>query len=168
MNGRSCTFVYKQLTRSLVSRNHFHTCGSLPSTVRVFQQVMTVESNSWTTLLVLRFLSSGNFSVRYCWNGSMLIVSGTCSFILARFHVSYTWGDWPVTVDPSVLSHPALQHMCKPAFWPRVPAYWPAFTYMDICHQLTMVYTISTDMTHRQTDQLLNPACSWHTRCTIH
>ena len=62
-------------------------CGSLPSAVRVFVfQVLTVKSNSWTTPLVLCLPSSGNVSERYCWNGSMLIASGSLS-------------DWSVTVD---------------------------------------------------------------------
>jgi len=37
-NGRSC--------------NYFRMCGSLPSAVRVFQQLLTVEFNLWTTPLV--------------------------------------------------------------------------------------------------------------------
>jgi len=75
------------------SYNHFRTCGSLPSAVRVFQQALTVESNSqWTTPLVLCLPSSGNVSARYCWNGSMLIVFG--SFILARFYDCTREGDW--------------------------------------------------------------------------
>ena len=91
MNGRSC--------------NHFRMCGSLPSTVRVFQQALTVESNSWTTLLVLRLPCSGNFLARYCWNGSMLTVSS--SFILARLYNCTREGDWlisdhwPLSAKPS-------------------------------------------------------------------
>ena len=70
MNGRSC--------------NHFCTCGSSPSTVRVFQQALTVESNSWTTPLVLRLPSSGNVSARYCWNGSILVASFSHIVIIVR------------------------------------------------------------------------------------
>ena len=59
----------------------------LTKRLRVFVfQVLTVKSNSWTTRLVLRLPSSGNVSERYCWNGSMLIASGSLS-------------DWSVTVD---------------------------------------------------------------------
>ena len=101
------------LTSSLVSCNHYCTCGSLPSAVRVFQQALTVEFNSWTTPLVLHLLSWGNYSARYCWNRSMLIVSG--GFILARFYNRTREGDWSVTVDPSVLSHPVH---ARPTFWP--------------------------------------------------
>jgi len=101
------------LTSSLVSCNHYCTCGSLPSAVRVFQQALTVESNSWTTPLVLRLLSSGNYSASYCWNHSMLIVYDR--FILARFYNRTREGDWSVTVDPSVLSHPVH---ARPTFWP--------------------------------------------------
>jgi len=61
--------VTLMLTSSLVSRNYFCTCGSLPSAARVFQQALTVESNPWTTPLVLRLPSSANFSAGYCWNG---------------------------------------------------------------------------------------------------
>jgi len=79
--------VYK-LAERLIPRtkgrscNHFRTCGSLPSTVRVFQQTLTVESNSWNTPLVLRLPSLGNVSARYCWNGSMLIASGSFNIII--------------------------------------------------------------------------------------
>ena len=54
-NGRSC--------------NHFRTCGSLPSAVMVFQQVLTVESNLSTTPLVLHLPSLGNVSAEMapCW-----------------------------------------------------------------------------------------------------
>ena len=79
MNGRNCS--------------HFRMCGTLPSGVRVFQQALTVESNLWTTLLVLHLPSLGNVSARYCWNGSMLIVSG--SFILASFIIVHVNVDHP-------------------------------------------------------------------------
>ena len=81
-DGRSC--------------NHFHTCGSLPSAVRVFQQALTVESNSWTTPLVLHLPSLVNVLARHCWNGSMLIVFG--NFILTCFYNRTREGDWSVTV----------------------------------------------------------------------
>jgi len=96
MNGRSC--------------NHFRTCGSLPSALRVFQQALTVESNSWTIPLVLRLPSSENVSARYCWNGSILVASFS--------HIV-----WSVTVDRSRESCyvvrracVAVQRMCRPAF----------------------------------------------------
>jgi len=90
--------LYKSRTKfNGRSSNHFRMCDSLLSTVRVFQQALTVESNSWTTPLVLRLLPSGNVSARYCWNGSMLIVSG--SFILACFYNRTRESNWSVPID---------------------------------------------------------------------
>ena len=111
MNGTSC--------------NHFRMCGSLPSAVRVFQQTLTVESNSWTTPLVLHLPSLGNISARYCWNGSMLIASGSFS-------------DWSVTTDRPrgpwygaiIISRP----LHVQAHFLTAPAYWPAFW---LCAPLT-------------------------------
>jgi len=77
------------------------------------KRCMTVESNSWTTLLVLRLPSSGNVSARYCWNGSMLIVFG--SFILARFYNRSREGDWSVALQPwCVRAKPSMIY--DPAF----------------------------------------------------
>jgi len=68
--------------------------------LRVFVfQALTVESNSWTTPLVLRLLSSGNVSERYCWNGSMLIASGSLSNWSVT--VDRPWGPWCYCNKPS-------------------------------------------------------------------
>ena len=118
-NGLQAGRTVQKLAERLISRmngrsyNHFRTCGSLLSTVRVFQQALTVESDSWITPLVLLLLSLGNVSARYCWNGSMLIVSG--SFILACFYNCTCESDWSVPIDCSqgpcslvlLISHPA-------------------------------------------------------------
>ena len=114
MNGTSC--------------NHFRMCGSLPSAVRVFQQTLTVESNSWTTPLVLHLPSLGNISARYCWNGSMLIASGR--FILACLYNRTREGDWSVTIDRP-RGHWCYYITSRPlhvqAHFLTTPAYWPAF-----------------------------------------
>jgi len=43
-NGRSCTSSY--IASILLSHSHFCMRGNLQSAVRVFQQALTVESNS--------------------------------------------------------------------------------------------------------------------------